>query len=150
MRKSWLLFAGLVMLVGCVTTRSVQLGEYEERAPVPWQKVAVYRTADDVPGPYEEIALLTAKGDSVVTGQASMASFLSCLGMGNLSSSQVAETKWKKLQKKAGKVGANAIIIEAHKEPKDGAKIASTLLLGFGPSRQGKAVAIYILPPEKK
>jgi hypothetical protein len=129
MKKGWVLFVGLVILVGCVTTRSVQLGEYEQRAAVPWQSVAVYRTADQVPGPYKEIALITAKGDSIMTGQASM---------------------WKSIQRKAAKLGANAIIIEAHKEPKDGAKIVSALLLGSGPDRQGKAIAIYILPPEKK
>lgn len=128
MRKSWVLVVGLVMLVGCVTTRSVQLGEYQKRAPVTWKQVAVYRTPDSVPGRYEEIALLTAKGDSLFTGQAKM---------------------WKSLQKKAAKLGANAIILEATAEPKDGAKIASAVLLGFGPSRRGKAVAIYILPPEK-
>lgn len=128
MRKSWVLVVGLVMLVGCITTRSVQLGEYQKRAPVPWQKVAVYRTPDSVPGRYDEIALLTAKGDSLFTGQAAM---------------------WKSLQKKAAKLGANAIILEATAEPKDAAKIASAVLLGAGPARQGKAVAIYILPPDK-
>jgi hypothetical protein len=128
MRKSWVLIVGLVMLVGCVTTRSVQLGEYQQRAAVPWKSVAVYRTPDSVPGKYNEIALLTAKGDSLLTGQSAM---------------------WKSLQKKAAKLGANAIILEATAEPKDAAKIASAVLLGFGPSRRGKAVAIYILPPEK-
>lgn len=129
MRKGWVLVIGLVMLIGCVTTRSVQLGEFQKRASVPWKQVAVYRTPDSVPGRYEEIALLTAKGDSLFTGQAKM---------------------WKSLQKKAAKLGANAIILEATSEPKDAAKIASAVLLGFGPSRRGKAVAIYILPPEKK
>jgi hypothetical protein len=129
MRKSWVLVIGLVLLIGCVTTRSVQLGEFQKRASVPWKQVAVYRTPDSVPGRYEEIALLTAKGDSLFTGQAKM---------------------WKSLQKKAAKLGANAIILEATSEPKDAAKIASAVLLGFGPARRGKAVAIYILPPEKK
>ena len=129
MKKRWVLVVGLVVLIGCVTTRSVQLGEYEKRAPVPWKQVAVYRTADQVPGPYKEIALLTAKGDSIWTGQARM---------------------WTSMQKKAAKLGANAIIIDAHTEPKDGAKIVSALLWGTGPSRQGKALAIFILPDEKK
>lgn len=121
----------LVVVFACVKTRSVNLGAPVAgvRAPVPWQNVAVYRSADQVPGKYEEVALLSSAGDSLWTSQSKM---------------------WKSMKKKAGKLGANAIVLDAMTGPSAGAKVASIVLLGIGGSRKGKALAIYVLPEEKR
>jgi hypothetical protein len=95
---------------------------------VPPSQVAIYRSADQVPGKYEEVALLTSTADSVWTSEKDM---------------------WESMRKKAGKMGANAIILDALTEPKTGAKIAAQVL-GVTADRKGKAIAIYVFPEEKK
>ncbi len=102
------------------------MGTGAYRRPVPAAEVAVYRTADQVPGKYEEIALLNAAGDSTWSSEAGM---------------------FNKMKKRAGQMGANAIILDAISEPSAGAKIAGAIF-GVGAERKGKAIAIYIFPPE--
>jgi len=128
-KKVLILAIAFCLLVSCVTTSAVKLGGDQNLPPVPWEKVAVYRSADQVPGQYKEVGLLVASGDSLWTSEGDM---------------------WKSLQKKAGKLGANAIILDATIEPKDGSKIVSALLWGGGPDRKGKAIAIYVLPLKKE
>ena len=94
------------------------------RRPIYWDKVAVYRTAEQVPGKYEEVALLIATGDTMWTNEGNM---------------------WKSLQKKAGMMGANGIILDATSEPKAGTKLVAALF-GVGTERKGKAIAIFVLP----
>jgi len=59
------------------------------------------------------------------------------------------EQMWDSMRKKAGKFGANAIILDAMSEPSAGAKVASMFLGVGGAERKGKAIAIYIFPREK-
>ena len=117
--------AGLTM-VGCVAVNATQLGTVTQRPAIPPERVAIYRTAEQVPSRYEEVALLNATGESGWTSEAGMHS-----GM----------------RKKAGKLGANAIILDAMTEPSAGAKIAGALF-GVGADRKGRAIAIYILPSD--
>ena len=72
--------------------------------------------------------MLAATGESMWTSEAGM---------------------WKSLQKKAGAMGANAIILDAMSEPSAGAKVAAAFLGVGGAERKGKAIAIYIMPAEK-
>lgn len=118
----------LSVLAACVTTRAVRLGTSISRPSVPWRDVVVYRSADQVPGKYEEIALLSATGDTAWTDE---------------------ETMWNSMRKKAGEFGANAIILDAASEPSAGAKVAAAFLLGKGAERKGKAIAIYVFPEEE-
>lgn len=121
--KAFIIVLISISIIGCVTTKAVKLGSGPDRPPVPWEKVIVYRTADQVPGDYEEIALLTSTGESMWTNE---------------------EQMWKSMKKKAGKLGANAIILDAMSEPSAGAKVASAFLGVGGAERKGKAIAIYI------
>ena len=57
---------------------------------------------------------------------------------------------WKSMKKKAGQFGANAIILDAETEPKPGTKILAAALFGMGAERKGRAIGIYIYPPEKQ
>lgn len=122
--KRTLGFALLVAVAGCVSTNATKLGTGPARPPIHQDSVAVYRTADKVPGRYEEVALLNATGESSWTNEA---------GMMNA------------LRKRAGQVGANAIILDAISEPGAGAKVAGAIF-GVGSERKGKALAIFILP----
>jgi hypothetical protein len=111
----------------CVSTNAVRLGTTPQRPSIPADQVAVYRTADQVPGKYEEIALLNSTGSSGWTTEAGM---------------------FNSMKKKAGSLGANAIILDAVSEPSAGAKIAAAFL-GTSAERKGKAIAIFIFPKEE-
>ena len=126
-----LLILGLIFLVinGCVTTKAVELGTgQKKRPPVPQEKVLVYRTADQVPGKYEEIALLLAEGDAIWTDEVLMI---------------------ESMKEKAGRMGANAIILDAISEPSDEIKVISVFLGVYGVERKGKAVAVYVFSIEE-
>jgi len=122
------LFLLVILTMNCVSTQAVRLGSGPYRPEVPWNQVIVYRTADQVPGKYEEVALISAKGDSLWTEE---------------------EQMYKEMKKKAGKLGANAIILDAMSEPSQATQVVSYWLLGVGGQRRGKALAIYVLPLEK-
>jgi hypothetical protein len=119
---------GVVLLGACVSTQAARLGSGTIRPPVSPDKVAIYLTADRVPGKYEEVALLTSKGDYGSTNE---------------------EKMYRSMREKAGELGANAIILESVKEPGTGAKVARALI-GTGANREGKAIAIFILADTTK
>lgn len=116
------IIACLLILVSCVSVNAVRLGPAQNRPPVPADQVVVYRTADQVPRDYEEIALLNAEGSTTWTNEANMI---------------------EAMKKKAGQYGANGIILDAISEPGAGAKVAGAFL-GVSVDRKGKAVAIYV------
>lgn len=128
--KTKLLGFGLLTLVllACVTTNAVRIGTAPSRPPISEDQVIIYRTADQVQGKYEEVALISAKGESSWTDESQMINAM---------------------KKKAGKMGANGIILDAMSEPSAGAKIAGAFL-GTGSERRGKAIAIYVFPREEK
>jgi hypothetical protein len=122
------LMISLIFVAACVSVNATRLGTGPYRRPVPTEEVAIYRTADQVPGKYEEVALLNAAGDSTWSSEAGM---------------------FNQMKKRAGKLGANAIILDAVSEPSAGAKIAGAIF-GVGAERKGKAIAIFVFPPERQ
>lgn len=122
-----LLFIPALSLVACVSTQAVRLGSNEIHPPVSPDKVAIYRTASQVPGKYEEVALLSSSGDYNMTNE---------------------EAMYRSMREKAGKMGANAVILDSVQEPGTGAKVAS-VLFGTGANRKGKALAIFIHPSDE-
>jgi hypothetical protein len=122
------LFASLVFLVSCVAVNVTRLGAGPDRPQVPAGQVSVYRTADQVPGRYEEVALLNGRGDSMWSSESAM---------------------FRRMKKKAGRLGANAIILDALSEPSAAAKIAGAVL-GVGVERKGRAIAIFVHPPQEE
>jgi hypothetical protein len=126
----WLVVVFIVMqFAACVRTNTTVLDQSKIREPIDPNDVVIYTTASKVPGDYEEIALLNSKADSASTSEAQM---------------------FKSMRKKAAKVGANAIILDAVSEPTVGAKIAAAVLFGTGAERKGKALAVYVIPGSKK
>ena len=115
-------------LVACMATKAVRLGDHVSRPIIQWQQITVYRTADQVPARYDEIGLLMTTASTIWTSEKGM---------------------WNSMKKKAAKLGANAIILDAISEPSAGAKIAGAIF-GIGINRKGKAVAIYVYPEEKE
>jgi len=121
-RKCFVILACLVVLGSCVSVNAVRLGPSVYRPPVPTDQVIIYRTADQVRGEYEEIALLNAEGDTSFTNESEMIEAMT---------------------KKAGQLGANGIILDAISEPSAGTKLAGAVL-GWTVDRKGKAVAIFV------
>jgi hypothetical protein len=115
----------LLALGACVSTNATMLNPSPvARPPVLPTEVRIFRTADQVPGKYEEVALLNSTGESNWTNEQAM---------------------FESMRKKAGEIGANAIILDAVTEAGAGAKVAAAVL-GVGTQRKGKAIAIFILP----
>jgi hypothetical protein len=132
MKKIFILLAVVFIVAqfaACVQTNTTVLNPANIREPIDPDDVVIYTTASKVPGDYEEIALLNSKADSASTSEAQM---------------------FKSMRKKAAKIGANAIILDAVSEPTVGAKIAAAVLFGTGAERKGKALAIYVIPGSKK
>ena len=122
--RSLFFSAVLIVASGCVSTNATRLGDGLTRPPVPSSSVAIYRMASQVPGRYEEVALLNSKGESGFTNEAGM---------------------FNSMRKKAGELGANAIILDALSEPSAAVKVASAFL-GTGSERKGRAIAVFVFP----
>lgn len=122
------LAAGLLLSVtACVTTNATMLGSAAGQRPaVAAERVALYRVASQVPGQYEEVAMLNSAGDSAYTDEAQM---------------------YASMRKKAGEIGANGVILDALSEPGSGAKVAAAIF-GVSAERKGRAVAIWVFPQE--
>lgn len=121
-------FTVLCAASACVTTAVTRVGEQMARPIVPADQVVIYRTAAQVPGKYIEVALLNSAGPSLWTDE---------------------EKMFKNMRYEAGRIGANAIIMDAISEPSAGAKVAAALI-GVSAERKGKAVAIFMEPTAKK
>lgn len=121
-KRCFVILSCLVVLSACVSVNAVRLGPSGYRSPIPAEDVVIYRTADQVPGDYEEIALLNAEGSTTWTNESGMI---------------------EAMRKKAGQMGANAIILDAISEPGAGAKVAGAIF-GVSVERKGKAVAIFV------
>ena len=117
----------MLLLSACVQTNAVRLGAAPARPPVPEAQVAIYRDASQVPGRYEEIALLNSTAEAKWTNEAKM---------------------YDSMRKKAAKLGANGIILDAMSEPSAGAKVAAAVFGVGGAERKGKAIAVYVFPAD--
>ncbi len=127
MFRSLSLWGALICVAGatgCVAVNATQLGVARQRPAVPATEVVLYRTADQVPGKYEEVALLNAEGSTSFTSEKGM---------------------YAKMQQQAGKLGANGVIMDALSEPGPGTKVAAAIF-GVDVNRKGRAIAIFLLP----
>lgn len=115
----------LVAAAGCVQTNATMLDPAPLNHPkTPARDIRIYRTADQVKGRYDEIALLNSTGESNWTNESGM---------------------MESMRKKASEVGANAIILDAINEASAGAKVAAAVF-GTGTQRKGRSIAIYVFP----
>ena len=115
----------VLLLNACVSTNATILNPTPvQRAAVPVEQVRIYRTAAQVTGKYEEIALLNSTGESNWTNEKNML---------------------ESMRAKAGKLGANGVILEAVNEASSGAKVAAAVL-GTGTQRKGRSIAIFVFP----
>lgn len=124
--RQLLSFVGIVAFAtSCVSTNAIVLGAAStQRARVLPANVRVFRTPDQVKAKYEEVAMLNSKGESNWTNEKGMI---------------------ESMQRKAGELGANGIILDAINEASAGAKVAGAIF-GTGSQRKGRSVAIFVFP----
>lgn len=113
----------LVLLGGCVSVnKSVLDASFQDR-PVPREEVRVFFADDEIP-PHVRVAILSASGESEFTNQGQMID---------------------KLREEAGKLGANAIVLDEVREPTAGERAVNAFFGGIASgTRRGGAIAIRI------
>jgi hypothetical protein len=112
------------MATGCVSTKATVLDHGSVKTELDPKAVKIYRTAEAVPGRYEEIALLNSKGDSLLTNERRM---------------------MESMRKKAAALGANGVILDAVSEPSMTVQVVARIF-NTSTDRKGKALAIFVLP----
>jgi hypothetical protein len=111
-------------LAGCVSTKATVLGTGPKMTAIKAEQVSIYRTPEQVPRTYDEIAILSSTGDSNFTTNSKM---------------------YESMRKKAAAIGANGVILDNVREPGSGAKVAA-LIFGVSAQRKGTSIAINVHP----
>lgn len=114
----------LMMMSACVSVSASRLGAGTVYPPVEKGQVLVYQTEDDVPGEYEKVALLYVSGDA-----------------NSVSHRQMIESA----RKKAGRLGANAIVLAEFEDPKFSTRVAS-VIFDVPIERRTQMLAIRVQP----
>ena len=113
--------APLLVLAACVTVSKSVLSRTHASQPIPQDDVHVYFVDDSIPQ-HERVAILMAEGDETFTDQGDLID---------------------KMRTEAGKLGANAIILNSLKDPSTGARVAAAVF-GTSAQRKGQAIAIFV------
>ena len=118
-----------LVLTGCmpVTTRATRLGLGVNRAPVSAQDVAVYSATDQIPGKYEDVAVLVSSVEHRPETEKDMIS---------------------SMRRKAAELGANAILVHTL-DGRTRGEVARALA-GVNTVRKGTAIALYVHPAPPK
>ncbi|MDX1622561.1 MAG: hypothetical protein R3199_01080 [Gemmatimonadota bacterium] len=104
-------FAAMAFLLalGCVSIEATRFDSASERDPVPPDQVVIFRTLDQVPGKYAEMGVLRAEDATTWT-----------------------RDMYDPLRRKAGEMGANAVVLDGVEGEGPGARaLAIYLYSGF-------------------
>ena len=96
----------LALVGACVSVQSTPIGAPGQHAPVPQSQVLVFRTEAEIAQPFERVALLRLEGDSEFTDWEGMV---------------------EAARKRAGKLGANAIVLGEFKKPSTLERVAGAI-----------------------
>lgn len=123
MRRFLCVVIASVAVSACVSVNKSMLDSSFERQPLPPEEVQVFFADDELPE-HTRVAILHASGDSGMTDEAKMID---------------------RLREEAGKVGANAIVLDDLREPSSGERAVNALFTGYaGGTRRGEALAIHV------
>ncbi len=122
-RRRMALGLAAVALAACgIKTKATAVNEPISLRAVCADAVEIFDRADMIGADYREVALLESTGNVVWTTDAELK---------------------KSMQKKAGELGANGIIVDAMYNTKNTLKLMGAALGSGDADRKGKAVAIY-------
>ena len=114
----------LVFMAACVNVNATRLGPVRDLPPVQPENVFVYQDEMDIEGDFQRVAVIYVDGDANMTNQRQMISAA---------------------RKKAGRLGANAIILGRFREPGTAARIAAAVL-DVSVSRRAEFLAVRVEP----
>jgi len=119
----------VVLVSACVQTQATMLNPTAQQYPkVAPDSVRIFTAESELEAfEYERVAIIEATGSGEYTSQTGMI---------------------EAMRKKAGDLGANAILLPQIQEPGAGAKVAAALF-GTGTERKGSVVAIRVLGPKR-
>lgn len=109
----------LLLLAGCVSARATMLTA-NSYAPVPENEVRIFLNEDEAPAECERIALIHTEGDADTTNESQMITAA---------------------RRRAGKVGANAIVLGTVRDPSTGTRVAGAIF-GIPANRKGQMLAL--------
>jgi hypothetical protein len=109
---------------GCVTARATMLNPAKTYPAVSPNEVRIYTSEAQLPEGCEQVALIHAEGDVESTNRTQMLNAA---------------------RKRAGKVGANALLLDEIREPTTGTRIAS-VVFGTSADRRGTMLALFCPP----
>ncbi|HLA62971.1 MAG TPA: hypothetical protein VK610_00975 [Rhodothermales bacterium] len=115
----------LVLIAGCVQTQATMLGG-QTYPPITEDQVRIYLNVDEIPGRYDQVAILHAQGATGYTNESQM---------------------YEALRRRAARIGANGVVVGNINEPGAGAQVAAAVF-GMTTTRRGEALAIYVYPEE--
>lgn len=118
-RNAKLLAAAPLLLAGCVSARATMLVPAGTYPPVEESRVQVFLEEDEVPGACTRVALIHAQGDADMTDESMMINAA---------------------RRRAGKIGANAVLLSNFRDPSTGTRIASAVI-GLSANRKGQMIA---------
>ena len=122
--KVFLLFILVIMISGCSVSSKATMTTGHKRPPISPDEVKIYDSIEKVPGQYEEMALITSKGDYRHTDLANM---------------------YSSMRAEAAKIGANGLILGEIQEPRTRDMVLNAIF-NTGSYRTGKATAIFVFP----
>ena len=111
----------LVALAACQQVKVSNLGPAPARPPLPTASVRLFYSREAVPFRYDEIALLSMDADWLADDR---------------------EDIYRALRKRAGEIGANAVIVAPIADPTTGEKVAAVLYTSGG--LRGNAIAVFL------
>jgi hypothetical protein len=122
MKRTILLPCVAVLLAGgCVSARATMLNPARSYAPVPEREVRIYTSEERLPDGCERVALIHAEGDAGSTNRPQMLNAA---------------------RRRAGKVGANALLIREVREPATSTSVAA-VVFGTPADRRGEMMALF-------
>ena len=112
--------AAALLLGACVTVSKSVLMD-RSAFPVPQNEVYVFLPSDSIAPSCERVALLNASGEETLTNESQMID---------------------KMREEAGKLGANAILLQSIEDP-GGAERFASAIFGTEADRDGAAIALW-------
>jgi hypothetical protein len=110
----------VALVSGCVSARATMLNPTRSHAPVPEREVRILTTEEALPEGCERVALIHAEGDAGTTNRPQMLNAA---------------------RRRAGKVGANVLLIREVREPATSTSVAA-VVFGTPADRRGEMLAL--------
>jgi hypothetical protein len=118
----------LLVFSACVSVNATRLGPVRQYAPVHPDSVFVYQQEMDIEGHFDRVAVIYVEGDANTTNQRQMINAA---------------------RKKAGRLGANAIILGRSRDPSAVTQIVAAVL-DVSVQRRAEYLAVHVNAPEQR